>query len=43
MQTRRWWLALAVMALAPLVVMLASWIPALLAAQQDPADVLREG
>ncbi len=32
-----------VIVVTPLVVMLASWIPALLAAQQDPANVLREG
>ena len=38
-----WVTLVEVIALAPLVVMLASWIPALLAAQQDPADVLREG
>jgi len=38
-----WATVAAVILLAPLVVMLASWIPALLAAQQDPAHVLREG
>ena len=37
------WLAVAAVLAAPVVAMLASWIPALLAAQQDPADVLRDG
>jgi ABC-type lipoprotein release transport system permease subunit len=36
-------LALTVFLAAPVVTMLASWIPSLLAARQDPADVLREG
>ena len=38
------WPALAqTLVLTPLLTMLASWIPAMLAAQQDPAHVLREG
>ena len=28
--------------ISPLVAILASWVPALIASQQDPADVLRE-
>ena len=35
-------LVLATLAGAPVLAALASWLPALLAAQQDPADVLRE-
>jgi ABC-type lipoprotein release transport system permease subunit len=35
-------LLVAVLASAPLLAALASWLPALLAAQQDPANVLRE-
>jgi len=38
-----WGLFLLVLFLAPLLAGLASWIPAMLAAQQDPAVVLREG
>jgi F0F1-type ATP synthase epsilon subunit len=37
-----WRTPLIIMALAPLLVALASWIPALAAANQDPADVLCE-
>jgi ABC-type lipoprotein release transport system permease subunit len=35
-------LLLVVLAAAPLLTALASWLPAMIAAQQDPADVLRE-
>jgi putative ABC transport system permease protein len=35
-------LLMLVMVAAPVLSALASWLPALLAAQQDPADVLRE-
>jgi hypothetical protein len=40
----RWdpWLLLAAVVLAPLFSVVAGWIPALLAAQQDPAEVLSE-
>ena len=31
-----------VIAVAPLLAMIASWLPAILAAQQDPAMILRE-
>lgn len=37
------WMMTAGMLGAPLVAMLASWLPALLASQQDPASVLAEG
>jgi len=36
------WLLLAVLAIAPLVSAAAALLPAMLAAQQDPAQVLRE-
>lgn len=36
------WLFLSVLILAPVLSMAATWVPALLAAQQDPAVVLRE-
>jgi hypothetical protein len=32
----------AIMVAAPLLAMMAAWLPAVLAAQQDPADILRE-
>jgi putative ABC transport system permease protein len=40
----RWdpWLLLAAVVLAPLFAVVAGWIPSLLAAQQDPAEVLSE-
>ncbi len=40
---RIWPAALAALGLAPLVCVLATWLPALIASQQDPAGVLREG
>jgi len=38
-----WQAMVEILVLTPLLAMLASWIPAMLAARQDPADVLREG
>jgi putative ABC transport system permease protein len=37
-----WKMALLVLAAAPVVTIIASWIPATLASQTDPADILRE-
>ncbi|MCX8156305.1 MAG: FtsX-like permease family protein [Verrucomicrobiae bacterium] len=38
-----WGLLLAVLAASPLLAAAAAWVPALVAAQQDPAHILREG